>query len=222
MIMMLGAWLTRARRAAAMAAAPLAMVLLVTAAVPAAAQTYTIITIPNTGPQVVVTGPDGALWFSEGVGHIGRSTTGGTVTQYPAYEPTWGITVGPDGALWVSEDYHIERFTTAGTRTTYTTPGNGGGPITSWQGELWYGTGAGGIQPVSTSGVFGAKGYVTPDGEVESFVVGSDGALWFVESDANKVGRITTSGGITTYTLPNASSYPHQITAGPDGASGRS
>jgi virginiamycin B lyase len=47
---------------------------------------------------------------------------------------------------------------------------------------------------------------------------GPDGALWFAEYDANKIGRITTSGLITEYPVPTANSYPLGITVGPDGA----
>ena len=46
---------------------------------------------------------------------------------------------------------------------------------------------------------------------------GPDGALWFTNQDANSVGRITTSGVVTSYTVPGASK-PRAITAGPDGA----
>ncbi len=52
----------------------------------------------------------------------------------------------------------------------------------------------------------------------QDLVVGSDGALWFVETLGNKVGRITTNGTITEYPVPTASSQPHTIAAGPDDA----
>src|SRR5438128_2358664 len=51
---------------------------------------------------------------------------------------------------------------------------------------------------------------------------GPDGNLWFTESNANQIGRITTSGGFTEFPLPTTcgSSFgcePIGITAGPDG-----
>src|SRR5262249_14732159 len=51
-------------------------------------------------------------------------------------------------------------------------------------------------------------------------VAGPDGALWFTEIDAKKIGRITTGGTITEFSLPpsTAGPYPEGITAGPDGA----
>lgn len=47
---------------------------------------------------------------------------------------------------------------------------------------------------------------------------GPDGALWFTETVAGKIGRITTAGVITEYALPASNSYPFGITTGPDGA----
>lgn len=51
---------------------------------------------------------------------------------------------------------------------------------------------------------------------------GPDGALWFTEDSASKVGRISTSGAITEYPVPNPSNIPASgpvfITSGPDGA----
>ncbi len=46
---------------------------------------------------------------------------------------------------------------------------------------------------------------------------GPDGNLWFTQSSGNKIGKISTAGIITEYSLPAGSSYPRGITAGPDG-----
>jgi streptogramin lyase len=54
-----------------------------------------------------VTGPDGAIWFTDnGLNGIGRMTTSGEVTEYQvptALSHPWGIAVGPDGAIWFTE-----------------------------------------------------------------------------------------------------------------------
>jgi virginiamycin B lyase len=47
---------------------------------------------------------------------------------------------------------------------------------------------------------------------------GPDGALWFTETVAGRIGRITTAGIISEYALANSNSYPFGITTGPDGA----
>jgi virginiamycin B lyase len=59
------------------------------------------------------------------------------------------------------------------------------------------------------------------DGNCPSAITtGPDGALWFTKYYTNEVGRITTSGVITTYSAPGGpnGSGPLSITAGSDGA----
>jgi virginiamycin B lyase len=79
----------------------------------------------------IVAGPDGALWFTDIPGEIGRINTAGVVTEFavPEIPPPPGskpgtpgtpasptsITVGPDGALWFGENGAIGRIATAGT-----------------------------------------------------------------------------------------------------------
>src|SRR5258708_33157406 len=50
-----------------------------------------------------------------------------------------------------------------------------------------------------------------------SITTGPDGALWFTEPGANKIGRITTAGAVTERPIPTANSRPAAITQGPDG-----
>lgn len=47
---------------------------------------------------------------------------------------------------------------------------------------------------------------------------GPDGALWFTEFGAGKIGRISVSGEVREYTVPTSSSGPGYITTGPDHA----
>src|SRR5207302_3761096 len=74
----------------------------------------------------------------------------------------------------------------------------------------------------------------TPKSGPFDIVAGADGAVWFTEALANKIGRITTSGAFTEYALPplppiSAGGYlncspgsinngPNRLTAGPDGS----
>jgi virginiamycin B lyase len=51
-----------------------------------------------------------------------------------------------------------------------------------------------------------------------SITRGPDGALWFTEVFARKIGRITTAGMIGEYFLENSASSPRKIVAGPDDA----
>ncbi len=66
---------------------------------------------------ITSSGPDGALWFAETSGALGRVTTSGTVTQHRitgfSLPQEITVAVGPDGALWVAEDFQgvgIGRF----------------------------------------------------------------------------------------------------------------
>jgi hypothetical protein len=52
----------------------------------------------------------------------------------------------------------------------------------------------------------------------DAITAGPDGALWFTEQNANRIGRITTSGTITSFPVPTPESEPEGIVAGPDGA----
>jgi hypothetical protein len=57
----------------------------------------------------------------------------------------------------------------------------------------------------------------TPNSEPFGIAAGPDGALWFTESGADKIGRITTAGAVTEFPIPTAGSDPFGIAAGPDG-----
>lgn len=52
----------------------------------------------------------------------------------------------------------------------------------------------------------------------EQIVAGSDGALWFTERSANKIGRVTPAGEVSEYPVPTPNANLRGITTGPDGA----
>lgn len=58
----------------------------------------------------------------------------------------------------------------------------------------------------------------TPQSGPSGITAGSDGNLWFTESGANQIGRITPGGTITEFNVPTADARPAAITAGPDHA----
>jgi virginiamycin B lyase len=75
------------------------------------------------------------------------------------------------------------------------------------------------IGRMTTAGVVTNEYPTTTSGSSPVAIVsGPDGALWFVESDAGNVGRITTGGTMTEYPIPTAESVPTAIAVGPDGA----
>jgi uncharacterized protein (TIGR03437 family) len=194
------------------------------------------------GAAGIAAGPDGAMWFTEysnnTLAKIGRITTSGVFTEYalpnPASEPTT-ITAGPDGALWFIEaaTTNIGRITTTGTITEFPLPASvlnfGVYGITAGpDGNLWFTQyyGYNGILRMTTAGVFTAYPISTTV-NIGSYGIttGPDGAIWFADSGGTyvgsppgKIGRITTSGTITEYPLPQAGDLPYAIAAGPDGA----
>jgi streptogramin lyase len=190
--------------------------------------------VVSAAPAGIAAGADGAFWFTEPSAHkIGRITTGGGITEYaiPCCGEPRAITAGPDGALWFSEGNKIGRITTGGQVSEYPLPNNNApasGITSGPDGALWFTESAyGGCD--SGPGVDGKIGRITTSGLVMEYSVGacrvglsitagSDGALWFTESNYHySIGRITTSGSISEYALPDWE-YTSSITTGPDGA----
>lgn len=179
---------------------------------------------PNT-PLEIVAGPDGALWFTELGGRIGRLTTGGSFTDFELPKDMalpLGITVGPDGALWFTlrDSNQIGRITTGGVISSFTVPTPGSCPqgITRGpDGALWFTEAcASKIGRITTTEVV-TEYALDPYRAPQNITVGPDGALWFTEL-AVAIGRITTSGVITEYPLRPDLSEPIGIVTGPDGA----
>lgn len=182
----------------------------------------------------MTTGPDGNLWFTEGMANkIGRITPAGTITEYPlpnANSYPTHITAGPDGNLWFTEGgsaaARIGRITPDGAVTEFVVcvPGSSIEGITAGpDGNLWF-----------TEYSRNKVGRISPAGSITEFAIptttgaplgisaGSDGNIWFTEQEANKIVRMspvgvtTEFGGLGTQT-GGLSSYPSSMTAGADG-----
>ena len=186
---------------------------------------------PNSQPASIVTGPDGALWFTEfGGNKIGRVEPDGTVTEYPL--PTPGsqpddMAVGPDGALWFAETLgnRIGRINTAGVIDEFDGLPPASRPTAvaaGADGNIWF-------TERALTAPSGRIGRITPTGVITNYplvsnghpltiAAGSDGALWFTESPGNRIGRIDpATGAISEFPVPTFQSAPWEITAGPDG-----
>jgi streptogramin lyase len=155
----------------------------------------------------IAAGPDGNMWFTEFFENIvGKITPAGVITTYPvptANAMPMGITAGPDGNIWfvLDDASGIGRITPGGLITEFPIPTPGAtGPatITSDNGCLMC-------------------GFEITAGPLES--------VWFTIPAANRVGRITMAGVVTTMpvtTAPPASTTGTNIsigaiTAGDDG-----
>ena len=190
----------------------------------------------SSGPLGITTGPDGALWFTEAAGaKIGRITTAGTVTGFTIPKVKTGeITTGADGALWFAHFRgKIGRITTTGATTEFTLSTENASPgaiTTGPDGALWFTESVGGkILRTTTDGTITEFALANPNAQPWGITTGPDGALWFTEASCvrepgsrctvgNKIGRITTTGVVTEFSIPSDGSGSHSITTGPDGA----
>ena len=180
------------------------------------------VTTAGSDPGGITVGSDGNLWFTEFfVGKIGRITTAGAVTEFPAAGNPQLIALGADGNVWFTETTvdKIGRMTPTGDFTDFPIPTPGG----------LIGIGAGPDGNVWFCETDNAKiGRITPGGTVTEFdvpsggspfhiVTGPDGNLWFTNFDTGQVSRLTPGGTFTEFPTNLSGSEPQGIAAGPDG-----
>ena len=128
--------------------------------------------LPQCGPDRIVAGPDGNMWFTlccADVG-MGRSTGAGKIAIYRLRSKDTGapiaLAAGHDGRVWFAKiwDHYIGAVTTHGGIREFPVPG----------------------------GVDNFPG----------ITAGKDQSIWFTEVCANSIGRITPSGRVTSYHIP--------------------
>ena len=171
----------------------------------------------NGGPSSIhgiVSGPDGALWFTNDY-ELGRISTSGLISHHSNGGLTaGGMTVGSDGALWYIDTYgnNIGRRTMGGTVTIYpvpASPNNGCGYCSSISagpdGAVWFTR----TETTRQIGRIDTSGHITlysiPTSGAYSITWGHDGAMWFADPIGKALGRIDMSGH-TTYYIPSTTS----------------
>jgi virginiamycin B lyase len=194
----------------------------------------TVYLLPTSGADLgyITVGSDGNLWFTEhSPNKFGRITPSGTITEFPFEDigaPN-GIINGPDGRLWICEQGafnvntghqtygRIERVNTDGTiYATYDIAPN------NWQNvpeditvgadsKLWF-TQFNAISQtiyeisnVTLGGTITQYDTPTTNAGPGSPILAGDGNVWFTEAYAAQLGRITPSGRITEFPLPQGS-----------------
>ena len=144
-------------------------------------------------PTSLARGDDGATWFANG-NVVGHMTPSGEVHSFrlPKDVRSFSIANGFDGEMWFTDQgtTAIGRISPSGKVQMFPTPTREGNPI-----------GIGG------------------DANPFSITKGPDGAMWFTESAADRIGRIDPQGSITEYKLPSydrVHANPQGIVLGPD------
>jgi virginiamycin B lyase len=177
-------------------------------------------------PLSIVTGPDGAMWFTEPFGNkIGRITTAGVLTnEYSvptASSLPFGIAAGSDGALWFTEasSSKIGRITTSGSVTeipTTTAAAQPGSIISGPDQNLWLTEGsANKIARVSTGGTVAEFPITSANSEPAGITTGPDGNIWFTEDMGGKLGSMTLQ-GVAQPEIPIPGGHsPSAIVTGP-------
>lgn len=190
----------------------------------------------NAHPNAITVGPDGRLWFTEyaspgGSAAIGAITTSGVLSEYalsPSAARPHSIVAGPDGNLWFTEigGEAISRIQTDGTllpKFTLAAGSNPYGITVGADGNMWFTEwSANKIVKMNVTGTILQEFSITGGyGEPYAIASGPDGRLWFTlqtgPGTTRAVASITTTGTITYYPTPTASSTPHNIIAAPDG-----
>jgi virginiamycin B lyase len=171
-------------------------------------------------PWGIVAGAD-RLWFTnQTVNSIWNITAATRAFSAGVTVPTAGggpagITMSADGNLWFTESAAIGRLIpSTGVITEFA--GHVPYSITKGpDGNIWVAEQGQKVGRVNTvTGVFTA--FTVPnEGLGGGIVTGPDGNLWYTE--ANQIARMTTTGAVTEFAIPTASSAPQAICAGPDG-----
>jgi virginiamycin B lyase len=186
----------------------------------------TAIALPaGSRPFGITRGPLGSIWFSFSADPtVARIDPHGQLTAYRAPGPGGlGWVLADRGGVWFTEldADKIGRITPTGTITEYPLPtmAAANGLVRGPDHNLYFteqdGNAIGRLNP--RNGATEEFAIPTPASEPLGLTVGADGALWFVERTAGKVGRMTLDGAFTEYPLaPGA--VPNRIVTGPDGA----
>jgi len=152
--------------------------------------------LPNTGstPFEITGGPDGNLWFTEATGNrIGRITPQGVISEFALPGPRRGpntIRRGPDPNA--ARDCGAQRRSLgeAAFAVRYGTFGNCVAQLATTQ-TLWFTeTSANAVAQITTDGVVFEYAIPTANSMPIGVTEGPDGAVWFAENGANKIGRL--------------------------------
>ncbi len=170
-------------------------------------------------PENIVTGPDGALWFSVATGQIGRMTTTGSGPTFytPGALDDW-VLVGPNGQFWFAISGGIAEMSTSGVVTQF--PGK---PtlrpvkLSSGRTATCGVSRATTLEPSPPRGFSGRRMVLRVARVGQPRLRARTESLWFLGGN-NAVVRMTLSGVFTQFQVPTFDAGLTWMTVGPDGA----
>ena len=151
----------------------------------------------NTDPLDVAVAPNGIVWFTEGVGQIGRlDPATGIITEIDVEGFPREINIASDGAVWFTERFPTQAVGRIDPDTNKVTlfPADGGpediapaGP----DGSMWFTRSTGGnIARISPTGTIMATSKVVKGSEPFGITVAPDGNPWFTMLSADKIATL--------------------------------
>ncbi|HEY9084560.1 MAG TPA: hypothetical protein VIN40_01260 [Candidatus Tyrphobacter sp.] len=149
----------------------------------------------------------------------------GAATEYAiptAGSHPFGLITGPDGNMWFTEfsTDKVGDVTTSGTLTEVSTLPAGTEPFGIAVGNdsrLWFAEESSSNEVAAITTLGTVTQYTGTAGFSRNTVLGPDHRIWFTDAGDNAIEAITTTGTISIYSIPTASSSPYGIALGPDG-----
>jgi virginiamycin B lyase len=180
----------------------------------------------NFEPLGLAVDRDGTAWYTDGPSRrISRMSPDGVVASFALSTPVaklGRLASAPDGAVWFAEEstYSFTRFKDgAFTRHAVNTPGAAPfGVAVDASGTMW------GTLPrvnrlvrVSARGEMSELEPPTRAAQLGDVAVAPDGTVWFLEMQANKIGRFA-NGQFAEFPVPTWSAGLTALAIAPDGA----
>ena len=180
----------------------------------------------NFEPLGLAVDRDGAAWYTDGPSRlISRMSPDGAVASFALSTPVAKLArlaTAPDGAVWFAEEssYSFTRLKDGTfTRHAVSTPGIAPfGVAVDASGTVW-GTlpRANRLVRISARGEIAELDPPTRAAQLGDVAVGADGVVWFLEMQANKIGRFA-NGQFAEFPVPTKAAGLTALAVAPDGA----
>ena len=180
----------------------------------------------NLEPLGLAVDRHGFAWYTDSPsGLISRMSPDGVLTSFPLSTPVAKLTrlaTAPDGSVWFAEEsaYSLTRLKD-GVFTRHAVRSSGMAPFgvaIEGNGTVW-GTlpRANRLIRISARGEITELDPPTPAAQPGDIAVAADGTVWFLEMQANKIGRFAT-GQFAEFPVPTRSAGLMALAIAPDGA----